>query len=84
MAFGGAVCSALDLICAVNAITTMDMTLLTPSYGEYLQAIPENMLESAHMLIAHRPWVASEVLRLSVVHTGDGGIRMEDREVLEL
>ena len=83
LAFGGAACGALGLTCAVNVITTMDMTSPTPSYEEYHPEILENKLESAQMLIAHRPWVASEELRLSVVRTGDGVIRMADLVVLE-
>ena len=36
------------------------------------------------MLSAPRPGVAIEELRLNVALTGDGVIRMEDQEVLEL
>ena len=83
LAFGGAACGALDLTSAVNAITTTDTTLPTPSYDGYHRAILENLLESAQMLIAHRLGVALEELRLSVARTGDGEIKMEDQAVWE-
>ena len=81
MASVGAASSALDLTFAVNAITTTDTTLPTPSYDEHHQAILENWLESALMLIARRLGVALEMLRLSADRIGDGVIRTEDRAV---
>ena len=81
MEFGGPAPSVLNLTFAVNAITTMDTTSPTLSYDEYHQEILENWLESVLMLIARRPGVALEMLRLSADRIGDGVIRTEDRAV---
>ena len=59
----------------------MDTTSPTLSYDEYHQEILENWLESVLMLIARRPGVALEMLRLSGDHIGDGVIRTEDQAV---
>ena len=84
MEFGGPAPSVPNLTFAVNAITTMDTTLPTLSCVGYFLAILGNWLEREAMLSAPRPGVAIEELRLNVALTGDGVIRMEDQEVLEL
>ena len=84
MASDGVQSKVQGLTSAVNAITAMGTTWLILSLGEPHQGTLENLLEIAALLSVPKPLVASEELKWSVDHTGDGEIKMEGQAVLEL